>query len=76
MTTPRGESVGLRGHRAIWGHGSFSDDVSADRGLRGPQDRVVTDHAVTSLGIPGYYEVTTRSLTTRSSGPGPRKTLA
>ena len=34
VSTPCGESVGLRGHRTVLGLGSFSEDVSGNWGLR------------------------------------------
>eukprot|EP00959_Pyramimonas_sp_CCMP1952_P030159 632383-Pyramimonas_sp.AAC.1 len=37
VTTPCGESLGILGHRTVLGLGLFSEDVSGDRGLRGPK---------------------------------------
>ena len=37
VSTPCGESVGIRGHRTVLGLGSFSEDVSGDWGLQGPK---------------------------------------
>ncbi|CAK0850478.1 unnamed protein product [Prorocentrum cordatum] len=46
-----GQSVGVRGHRTVWGLGSLSEDVSGDR-LPGSQDPEVTGRAVRTLGMP------------------------
>eukprot|EP00959_Pyramimonas_sp_CCMP1952_P121078 2531470-Pyramimonas_sp.AAC.1 len=51
MTTPCGESVGLRGRRTVLGLGSFSEDVSGDGGPPRSQARAVTDRAVRSWGM-------------------------
>ena len=68
VTTPCGESVGIRGHCTVLGLGSRAEDVSGDRGPRGPKTVRCQTVRGGLVGFGGHRTVCHRTVSGLQSG--------